>query len=184
MNARVVNLSQSGVLFGPTGLETGAAVEVILSPPAHVTSLATGKQVCQGAVVRVTGTYQLVRTPVPVSRPPILDDAQRTVVERVARPGCGPVLVLAGPGTGKTTTLVEAIADRIERRGVDPSQILALTFSRKAAESLRDRVTARVGRTLANDLSRTFHAFAYGLVRAYAPAGMYDAPLRLQTDSK
>jgi hypothetical protein len=54
MNAKVVNLSQSGVLFGPTGLEPGAEVEVILSPPAHVTSLATGKQVCQGAVVRVT----------------------------------------------------------------------------------------------------------------------------------
>ena len=55
--------------------------------------------------------------------------------------------MLAGPGTGKTTTLVEAIVDRIERRGADPSQVLALTFSRKAAEQLRDRVTARLGRT-------------------------------------
>ena len=54
MNARVVNLSESGVLFGPTGLEPGASVEVMLSPPAHIASLATGKQVCQGAVVRVT----------------------------------------------------------------------------------------------------------------------------------
>src|SRR4029077_15103524 len=42
MKAKVVNLSQSGVLFGPTGLDPGAEVEVILSPPAHVTSLATG----------------------------------------------------------------------------------------------------------------------------------------------
>ena len=54
MNARVVNLSESGVLFGPTGLEPGAPVEVMLSPPAHIASLATGRQVCQGAVVRVT----------------------------------------------------------------------------------------------------------------------------------
>jgi len=54
-NAKVVNLSESGVLFGPTGLEPGAQVEVLLSPPAHVASLATGKQVCHGAVVRVTG---------------------------------------------------------------------------------------------------------------------------------
>ena len=64
----------------------------------------------------------------------------------VDHPG-GPLLVLAGPGTGKTTTLVEAIVDRIEHRGVDPDRVLALTFRRKAAEQLRDRVTARLGRT-------------------------------------
>ena len=56
--------------------------------------------------------------------------------------------MLAGPGTGKTTTMVEAIVDLVERRGVRPEQVLALTFSRKAAEQLRDRVTARLGRTL------------------------------------
>ena len=120
-------------------------------------------------------TYHLVPPPTTAAEPVALDAEQQRVVDHAG----GPLLVLAGPGTGKTTTLVEAIADRIEQRGVDPSQILALTFSRKAAESLRDRVTARVGRTLADDLSRTFHSFAYGLVRAYAPAGVYDAPLRL-----
>ncbi len=72
-----------------------------------------------------------------------LDEHQQRVVDH---PG-GPLLVLAGPGTGKTTTLVEAIVDRIEQRGASPDQVLALTFSRKAAEQLRDRVTARVGRT-------------------------------------
>ena len=56
--------------------------------------------------------------------------------------------MLAGPGTGKTTTLVEAIVDRIEHRGARPDEVLALTFSRKAAEQLRDRVTARLGRTM------------------------------------
>ena len=48
---------------------------------------------------------------------------------RVVDHAGGPLLVLAGPGTGKTTTLVEAIVDRIERRGADPTQVLALTFS-------------------------------------------------------
>src|SRR3954463_13806137 len=120
-------------------------------------------------------TYRLVPPSHAVTERVSLDAEQQRVVDHAG----GPLLVLAGPGTGKTTTLVEAIADRIEHRGVDPSQILALTFSRKAAESLRDRVTARVGRTLSDDLSRTFHSFAYGLVRAYAPSGMYDAPLRL-----
>jgi superfamily I DNA/RNA helicase/RecB family exonuclease len=106
---------------------------------------------------------------------PPLDDRQRLVVEH---PG-GPLLVLAGPGTGKTTTLVEAIVDRIERRGAAPDSVLALTFSRKAAEQLRDRVTARLGRTTSSTLSSTFHSFAYALVRRYAPAELYVAPLRL-----
>ena len=108
---------------------------------------------------------------------PPLDVHQRAVVDH---PG-GPLLVLAGPGTGKTTTLVEAIVDRIENRGVDPAQILALTFSRKAAEQLRDRVTARLGRTMNTTLSSTFHSFAYGLVRRWSPAEVYSAPLRLLT---
>ncbi|WP_328529087.1 ATP-dependent helicase [Nocardioides sp. NBC_00368] len=106
---------------------------------------------------------------------PVLDEHQRSVVEH---PG-GPLLVLAGPGTGKTTTLVEAVVDRIENRGVRPDQLLALTFSRKAAEQLRDRVTARLGRTLSGAVSSTFHSFAYGLVRRYAPAELYAAPLTL-----
>ena len=110
-----------------------------------------------------------------IGTPVDLDADQRRVVDHES----GPLLVLAGPGTGKTTTLVEAIADRIERRGADPSQVLALTFSRKAAESLRDRVTARLGRTTSTAMCSTFHSFAYGLVRAYSPADLYAAPLRL-----
>ena len=87
--------------------------------------------------------------------------------------------MLAGPGTGKTTTMVEAIAELIEHRGVHPDQVLALTFSRKAAEQLRDRVTARVGRTTSAATCSTFHSFAYSLIRAPQPADLYDAPLRL-----
>ncbi|WP_296601690.1 ATP-dependent DNA helicase [Nocardioides sp.] len=119
-------------------------------------------------------SYRLVRAEHAVAVPE-LDEHQRRVVDH---PG-GPLLVLAGPGTGKTTTLVEAIVDRIERRGATPDQVLALTFSRKAAEQLRDRVTARLGRTMSTTLSSTFHSFAYGLIRAYSPAELYEAPLRL-----
>ncbi|MGZ6734844.1 MAG: UvrD-helicase domain-containing protein, partial [Nocardioides sp.] len=119
-------------------------------------------------------TYRLARPHVALDVP-VLDDHQRQVVEH---PG-GPLLVLAGPGTGKTTTLVEAIVDRVERRGDRADAVLALTFSRKAAEQLRDRVTARLGRTMSSGLSSTFHSFAYALVRRYAPAELYAAPLRL-----
>lgn len=119
-------------------------------------------------------TYHLAPPRAAAAAPP-LDEAQQQVVDHAG----GPLLVLAGPGTGKTTTLVEAIVDRIEHRGVPPEQVLALTFSRKAAEQLRDRVAARLGRTTATQLSSTFHSFAYGLVRRFAPAELYEAPLRL-----
>jgi hypothetical protein len=52
--ARVVNLSESGVLFGPSELEPGTPVEVMLSLPIQVGSLATGRQVCAAEVVRAT----------------------------------------------------------------------------------------------------------------------------------
>ena len=97
-------------------------------------------------------SYRLVRSEARAIGAPDLDDAQRAVVEHAG----GPLLVLAGPGTGKTTTLVEAIVDRIENRGASPESVLALTFSRKAAEQLRDRVTARLGRTTATGLCSTF----------------------------
>ncbi len=111
----------------------------------------------------------------PAGPVPVLDEHQQRVVDHTG----GPLLVLAGPGTGKTTTLVEAVVDRIERRGARPDEVLALTFSRKAADQLRDRITARLGRTTGTQLSATFHSFAYALVRRYAPAELYDAPLRL-----
>ena len=120
-------------------------------------------------------TFRLA-APTPTGAAPVeLDEHQRRVVEHEG----GPLLVLAGPGTGKTTTLVEAIVDRIEKRGAQPDQVLALTFSRKAAEQLRDRVTARMARTTSSTLCSTFHSFAYGLIRAKAPADLYEGPLRL-----
>lgn len=54
LSGKVVNLSESGVLFGPTELEPGTSIEVLLSPPIQVGSLATGKQVCAAEVVRAS----------------------------------------------------------------------------------------------------------------------------------
>ncbi|MEV7519609.1 ATP-dependent DNA helicase [Streptomyces sp. NPDC091371] len=105
--------------------------------------------------------------------PPVLDAAQRSVVEH---PG-GPLLVLAGPGTGKTTTLVEAVTARVEA-GTDPSRILILTFSRKAAVELRDRAALRLGGARAPQAT-TFHSFCYGLVRAHQDTDLFADPLRL-----
>ncbi len=98
------------------------------------------------------------------SRPPVLDEHQRRVV---VHPG-GPLLVLAGPGTGKTTTIVETVVDRIENRGVDPGRVLVLTFGRKAAGELRERITGRLRRTIRTPLALTFHSYAYALLRREA----------------
>lgn len=94
----------------------------------------------------------------------MLDEHQRAVV---GHPG-GPLLVLAGPGTGKTTTIVESVVDRIERRGTDPERVLILTFGRKAAGELRRRVTARLRRTTRTPVAMTFHSYAYALLRREA----------------
>ena len=90
----------------------------------------------------------------------------------------GPLLVLAGPGTGKTTTLVEAVARRIES-GTPADQVLVLTFSRKAAQELRTRLTARLGLASAGPAAWTFHAFCYALVREHQSAEHYAEPVRL-----
>ncbi len=115
--------------------------------------------------------YRLVRHPVAPAAPPALDDAQRAVTEHTA----GPLLVLAGPGTGKTTTLVEAVVARIHD-GADPESVLVLTFGRKAANELRERITARLGRTTAEPLARTFHSYAFGLLRRVAAERGEPAP--------
>jgi superfamily I DNA/RNA helicase len=109
--------------------------------------------------------YVLDRTPPPVAAVPALDPSQQAVVDHRS----GPLLVLAGPGTGKTTTLVEAVVERV-RRGLTPDQVLVLTFSRKAAEELRERISGRIGQTTAEPAAWTFHAFCLALVTAYAGA--------------
>ncbi|MER6252318.1 UvrD-helicase domain-containing protein [Streptomyces sp. NPDC001584] len=122
---------------------------------------------------RTPDAYRLVRTGPERVDPPVLDAAQRSVVDH---PG-GPLLVLAGPGTGKTTTLVEAVTARVEA-GTDPARILILTFSRKAAVELRDRAALRLGGARAPQAT-TFHSFCYGLVRAHQDTDLFADPLRL-----
>jgi superfamily I DNA/RNA helicase/RecB family exonuclease len=104
--------------------------------------------------------YRLVRPPRHAVAVPTLDAAQQRVVDHDG----GPLLVLAGPGTGKTTTLVEAAVARVEA-GVPTENILMLTFSRRAAGELRDRVTARLARTVREPVARTLHSYAFGVLR-------------------
>ena len=108
---------------------------------------------------------------------PTLDEAQQSVVDHRG----GPLLVLAGPGTGKTTTLVEAVVDRVQREELRPDQILVLTFSRKAAGEIRERISQRLPGTSGTVPAMTFHSFCYALVREFSDPEAFEAPPELLT---
>lgn len=79
------------------------------------------------------------------------------------------MLVLAGPGTGKTTTIVEAVVRRLAVDLLPPDQVAVLTFSRGAAAELRARILSRMPAAGQAPLVATFHSFAWQLLRAHAP---------------
>ena len=74
------------------------------------------------------------------------------------------IAVVAGPGTGKTRTLVERIADLVERRKVPPKEITAVTFTHQAAEEMRARLKERLGAAAKSITIGTFHAIALNLL--------------------
>ncbi len=83
--------------------------------------------------------------------------------------GDGPLLIIAGAGTGKTRTLVHRVAHLIQR-GVKPERILLLTFTRRAAQEMLGRVERLVGAACHKVQGGTFHATAHRLLRRYGAA--------------
>lgn len=92
-----------------------------------------------------------------------LNDAQREAVLNTE----GSMLVIAGAGSGKTRTIVYRLAHLVEE-GVDPAQILLLTFTRKAAQEMLHRAEGILGRPLTGASGGTFHSFAYATLRRNA----------------
>ncbi|WP_395830259.1 ATP-dependent helicase [Elstera sp.] len=93
-----------------------------------------------------------------------LNPPQRDAVEATE----GPVLVLAGAGTGKTRVLTSRLAHLILTRRAQPYQILAVTFTNRAAREMRDRVAAQIGPMAQDIWLGTFHALAARLLRRHA----------------
>ncbi len=95
-----------------------------------------------------------------------LNDAQKEAVDAIE----GPVMVIAGPGTGKTQILTLRIANILLKTDTDPSSILAITFTDSGAKAMRTRLQKYIGARAYQVPIYTFHGFADRLIREYPDA--------------
>jgi len=110
-----------------------------------------------------------------------LNEAQRHAVEAVD----GAVLVLAGAGTGKTRVLTTRLAYILATGRAFPAELLAVTFTNKAAREMRERLAAMVGRAAEGVWLGTFHAIASRILRRHAEAvGLKSSFTILDTDDQ
>ena len=117
----------------------------------------------------------MTRPPLPNAKadgfPAVLNPRQREVAEH----GDGPLLVLAGAGTGKTSALTGRLGELVRSRRARPSEILAVTFTNKAAGIMRDRVVPSVGPDSVPRWLGTFHSLSGRMLRNHAELVGLDA---------
>lgn len=155
-------------LFGPSELSRARTVPVLfdVEPPPAAEDADPVPEADPGPV-RVGDRTASGATPMLTGLPPAvglldrLDEDQRAVA---AIPG-GPVLVVAGPGTGKTRTLTHRIAHLVTEHGVPPERCLAITFTRRAAAELAERLAALVPEQAPLINTTTFHGLGARLLR-------------------
>ena len=100
-----------------------------------------------------------------------LNSEQRKAAEKIE----GPLLILAGAGSGKTRTVTYRIAHMVLEKGISPYKILAVTFTNKAAKEMRERVGKLIGLEAKKVMVSTFHSFGVRLLRVYAIKLGYDS---------
>jgi len=116
----------------------------------------------------------------PIAEPIDPDESQRAVIDL---PDDRSAAVLGAPGSGKTSTVVELVADRVVGRGWQTDQLLVLTSTRATATRLRDRIAVRLSRPTNGPLARTINSFAFEVVTAAARAAGTEPP-RLLTGAE
>src|SRR3989344_447811 len=92
-----------------------------------------------------------------------LNPAQKQAVDAIE----GPVMVMAGPGTGKTQVISARIANILRQTDTNPQNILALTFTDSAAKNMRERLVSMIGRTGYYVHIKTFHAFCNEVIKEF-----------------
>ncbi len=108
-----------------------------------------------------------------------LNAAQKKAVDTID----GPVLVIAGPGTGKTQLLGMRVANILQKTDSDAANILCLTFTNKAATNMRERLYQLVGPASRNVVVRTFHSFAAEIMNEYPDYFWQGARLSVAPDA-
>ena len=106
-----------------------------------------------------TPSIKLTRAPAV----PALLELDATQAKAAAHRG-SPLLIAGGPGTGKTSVLIESALSRISA-GQDPDSILLITYGRERASELRDAIALRTTVTMHEPLARTFHSLAYSILK-------------------
>jgi ATP-dependent DNA helicase Rep len=112
-----------------------------------------------------------------------LNDQQEAAVRYIR----GPVLVVAGAGSGKTRVIIEKIVYLVRNRGLPPAKIAAITFTNKAAREMRDRLGRRLGKENAAEITvSTFHSLGWKILRAHHEQLGYRAGISIldETDSQ
>lgn len=92
-----------------------------------------------------------------------LNPAQQLAVDTIE----GPVMVIAGPGTGKTQIIAERIANILKKTDTDPGAILALTFTESGAKAMKERLIATIGETAYYVNIATFHSFCSNVIQEF-----------------
>lgn len=108
-----------------------------------------------------------------------LDADQRRAAEAIE----GPLLIVAGPGSGKTRTLTHRIAHLVSRGSVAAEQCLAVTFTRRAAAEMRDRLRALLPAEAASVAVHTFHSLGLSILREHAAAAGVNRGFRIASDA-
>ncbi|MBU2629839.1 MAG: UvrD-helicase domain-containing protein [Proteobacteria bacterium] len=116
--------------------------------------------------VKKTNKKKSMKTKAPLQNQDLLAGLNPEQQRAIESPASA-MVIQAGPGTGKTRTLAAKIAHLVSKKGVDPSAILALTFTNKAAKQLELKIDKYVSQTKGAVLAATFHSFCLNLLKEY-----------------
>ena len=162
------------------------------APPSRPADTAAPGGKAGGAETPTVAAEALATAKTPERRPPAppddpaarllsgLDPDQR----RAAETASGPLLVVAGPGSGKTRTLTRRIAHLVASRRASPSECLAITFTRRAAEELRERLRTLLPDEWEDVPVHTFHSFGLSVLREHWNAAGLQRGFRIASEAE